>query len=57
MERWIWFSVDPIKSILAIYVRFNKLEKEDESIKELARNALIRLENGDEEVKRFGNGL
>lgn len=47
------FSVDPIKSILAIYVRFNKLEKEDESIKELARNALIRLENGDEEVKKI----
>ena len=47
------FSVDPIKSILAIYVRFNKLEKEDESIKELARNALLRLENGDEEVKKI----
>lgn len=47
------FSVNPINSILAIYVRFNKLEKEDESIKELARNALLRLENGDEEVTKL----
>ena len=47
------FSEDPIKSILAIYVRFNKLEKEDESYKELAREAFIKLENGDEEVVKL----
>lgn len=47
------FSTEPINSILAIYVRFNKLEKEDESIKELARNALLRLENGDEETTKL----
>ena len=47
------FTVEPIKSILAIYVRFNKLEKEDESIKDLARNALLRLENGDEETTKL----
>ncbi len=47
------FSVDPIKSILAIYVRFNQLEKEDESIKERARDAFIRLEKGDAETVKL----
>ena len=41
------FDVEPIKSILAIYVRFNKMEKEDPSYTEKARDVLIRLESKD----------
>lgn len=44
------FDDDAISSILQIYVRFNKLEKEDPLITDKARNALQRLEAGDEET-------
>ncbi len=44
------FDTEPINSILAIYVRFNKLEKEDPSYTDKARDAFIRLENKDPEV-------
>ena len=44
------FSENAINSILQIYVRFNKLEKEDESIKDKARAELKLLEEGDEET-------
>ena len=47
------FDVEPIKSILAIYVRFNKMEKEDPSYTEKARDVLIRLENKDEETTKI----
>ena len=47
------FDENPINSILAIYVRFNKLEKEDSTIIEKARNVLIRLEKGEEEATRI----
>lgn len=47
------FDVDPIKSVLAIYVRFNKLEKDEPSYTEKARDVLIRLENKDEETTKI----
>lgn len=47
------FGENAIYSILAIYVRFNKLEKEDPSMKEKARDVLIRLENNDEETMKL----
>lgn len=47
------FDVEPIKSILAIYVRFNKMEKEDPSYTDKARDVLIRLENKDEETTKI----
>lgn len=47
------FEVEPIKSILAIYVRFNKMEKEDATYTEKARDVLIRLENKDEETTKI----
>ena len=47
------FDENPIISILAIYVRFNKLEKEDPSMTEKARDVLIRLENKDEETTKI----
>ncbi len=51
------FDKDPILSILAIYVRFNKLQKEDETIIEKARDVLIRLENKDEETTKLWNWI
>ena len=39
-----------INSILKIYVRYNKEEKEDESLTDLARQWFKRLESGDEEA-------
>ena len=47
------FDENPILSILAIYVRFNKLEKEDPTMTEKARDVLIRLENKDEEATKL----
>ena len=47
------FDENPIISILAIYVRFNKLEKEDPTMTEKARDVLIRLENKDEETTKI----
>ena len=47
------FDENPIMSILAIYVRFNKLEKEDTSYTDKARDVLIRLENKDEETTKL----
>ena len=47
------FSENPINSILKIYVRFNKLEKEDPSITDKARNAVQRLEAGDEDTVKL----
>lgn len=44
------FTVRPIDSILAIYVRYNKIEKEDPDFKKHAVNALKLLEEGDEET-------
>lgn len=47
------FDENAILSILAIYVRFNKLEKEDPSMTDKARDVLIRLENKDEETTKL----
>lgn len=47
------FSESPINSILKIYVRFNKLEKEEATITDKARNVLQRLEAGDEETTKL----
>ncbi len=47
------FDENPILSVLAIYVRFNKLEKEDPTMTEKAREVLIRLENKDEETTKL----
>ena len=44
------FSVEPIKSILQIYVRYNKIEKENPEFKVHAVEALKKLEEGDEEI-------
>ena len=47
------FDENAIYSILAIYVRFNKLEKEDPTMTDKARDVLIRLENKDEETTKI----
>lgn len=47
------FSVKPIDSILKIYVRFNKLEKENPELTNLAREVLKKLEEGDTETKHI----
>lgn len=47
------FDENAIYSILDIYVRFNKLEKEDPSMTDKARDVLIRLENHDEETTKL----
>ena len=47
------FDENAIYSILAIYVRFNKLEREDPSMTDKARDVLIRLENKDEETMKL----
>lgn len=47
------FDENAIYSILDIYVRFNKLEKEDPSMTDKARDVLIRLENKDEETTKI----
>lgn len=47
------FSVRPIDSILAIYVRYNKIEKEDPDFKKHAVETLKLLEDGDEETVKL----
>ena len=47
------FSTEPIKAILQIYIRYNKLEKEDPEFKSHAVEALKKLEEGDEEITRI----
>ena len=47
------FSESPIKSILQIYVRYNKIEKEDPDFKSHAVEALKKLEEGNEEITRI----
>ena len=47
------FSENPINSILAIYVRYNKIEKEDPDFKSHAVEALKKLEAGDEEITKI----
>lgn len=47
------FDENAIYSILAIYVRFNKLEKEDPTMTDKARDVLIRLENKDEATMKI----
>jgi len=47
------FSENAIHSILQLYVRFNQLEKEDPSITDKARNALQKLESGEEETVKL----
>ena len=47
------FSEKPIEAILKIYVRYNKIEKEDPTFKEHAVAALKKLEEGDEEVTKI----
>jgi arginyl-tRNA synthetase len=44
------FSEKPLDAILKIYIRFNKLEKEDPEILDLARSAFKRLEENDEDT-------
>ena len=41
---------NPIKCLVDIYVRTNELAKEDDSVKERARENFKRLEDGDEEI-------
>ena len=47
------FDENAIYSILDIYVRFNKLEKEDPTMTDKARDVLIRIENHDEETTKL----
>ena len=47
------FSQRPIDAILAIYVRYNKIEKEDPDFKQHAVDALKKLEAGDEEITKI----
>ncbi len=47
------FSIRPIDSILAIYVRYNKIEKEDPDFKKHAVETLKLLEDGDEETVKL----
>ncbi len=47
------FSERPIDSILAIYVRYNKIEKEDPDFKKHAVETLKLLEDGDEETVKL----
>ncbi len=47
------FSNDPIKPILEIYVRYNRIEKDDPDFKSHAVEALKRLEAGDEEIVKI----
>ena len=47
------FSTRPIDAILAIYVRYNKIEKEDPDFKKYAVDALKKLEEGDEEITKI----
>jgi len=51
------FSTKPIDSILAIYVRYNKIEKEDPDFKQHAVDALKKLEQGDEEITKIWNWI
>ncbi len=44
------FSQNAIDSILAIYVRYNQIEKDDPDFKKYAVEAFKRLEAGDEEI-------
>ena len=44
------FTENPINSVLAIYIRYNKIEKEDPDFKKHAVEELKKLENGDEET-------
>ncbi|MBQ9267596.1 MAG: arginine--tRNA ligase [Clostridia bacterium] len=44
------FTENPINSVLAIYVRYNKIEKEDPDFKKYAVEELKKLEAGDEET-------
>lgn len=43
----------PIKSLVDIYVRINELAKDDETVKELARDNFKKLEEGQEEVTKL----
>lgn len=47
------FSERPIDAILKIYVRYNKIEKENPDFKEHAVETLKKLENGDEETTKI----
>jgi len=47
------FSSEPIDEVLKIYVRYNKIEKEDPDFKSHAVDVLKRLEDGDEEVTKI----
>lgn len=44
------FTTNPINSILAIYVRFNKIEKDNPDLKKYAVEELQKLEAGDKET-------
>lgn len=44
------FTESPIKSVLAIYVRYNQIEKEDPDFKKYAVEELKKLESKDEET-------
>ena len=47
------FSTEPINAVLAIYVRYNKIEKEDPDFKSHAVEVLKKLEAGDEEITKI----
>ncbi len=47
------FSKNPIQSILAIYVRYNQIEKNDPDFKKYAVEELKKLEDGDEETTKL----
>ncbi len=44
------FTENPIKSVLAIYIRYNQIEKEDPDFKKYAVEELKKLESKDEET-------
>ncbi len=47
------FSKEPVKAALQIYVRYNKIEKENPDFKVHAVEVLKKLEAGDEEITRI----
>ena len=51
------FSKSEIKAILAIYVRYNKEEKEKPELTDMARSCFKKLEDGDKEARRIWEWL
>lgn len=47
------FDENPLEALSDIYVRINKIAKEDESVMDIARENFKKLENGDEELTKL----